>query len=337
MSHEAAPAKPREGRHRYLGLDGEALELYARTASDLVLAARLNKWYPDPFGVSDRLRFLSPSLRGGVYRGIGIDRTNGLPRHQDVLTVQVDRQIAGDFIKQQEARIAVGRRLTPRVEAKLRYYRELVKVPAVPMTDLQVKLRRVFPERGTAAFEVVFDRFDPGEGVFVRYTLLIEQTDSMWGGSFLERSGDYTRQTDIFRTAMEKYAQDESEIMFLLLGKMEGLRVEEVTRGRIGPLWSPFCPAPAGWSPRDASNAFVLHCPLDRASTGHEVDLDNDPFSTLYVDFLSDKARPIIEEAAQRFGYRVHKERKFACTKPALASLKAKLNQAGTKNVVYSI
>lgn len=337
MSREAPPTRTPPPQNRYLALDSRALEAYARRASDLILAARLNKWYPDPFGCADRLRFLAPSIRAGVYDGIGLDRTNGLPRHQDVLTVQVDRQIAEEFIEQQEARLAVGRRLTPRVEAKLRYYRELVKVPFVPMTDLQVKLRRVYPERGSAAFEVVFDRFDPGEGVFVRYTLLIEQTDSMWGGGFLERTGDYTKQTNTFRTAMEKFAQDESEIMFLLLGKLDGIRVEEVSRGRIGPLWSPWTPAPAGWFPEDASDAFVLHCPLDRASTGHEIDLDNDPFSTLYVDFLSDKARPIIEEAAQRYGYRVHKERKFACTKAALEPLKAKLRQAGTKNVIYSI
>ncbi len=337
MVHEAASLNASPPKSRYLALDGDGLETYAARASALVLAARLNKWYPDPFGCADRLRFLAPSLRRGVYAGIALDRTNGLPRHQDVLTVQVDRQIAEDFIQQQQSRIAVGRKLTPRVEAKLRYYEELIKVPPIIMTDLQVKLRRVFPERGTAAFEVVLDRFDPGEGVFVRYTLLIEQTDAMWGGGFLERSGDYTHQTNMFRTAMEKYAQDESEIMFLLLGKLEGLRVEEVSRGRIGPLWSPWSPAPKGWFPADSKDAFVLHCPLDRASTGHEIDLDNDPFSTLYSDFLSDKARPIIEEAASRYGYRVHKERKFACTKSALGPLKAKLKEAGTKNVIYTI
>ncbi|MFH1723505.1 MAG: hypothetical protein ABII00_02670 [Elusimicrobiota bacterium] len=321
---------------RYVLLRGEDLERYAQTSSRLVLAARLNKWYPDPFGCADRFRLMAPSVRRGLYGGVRIDRTTGLPRLKDVLTVQVDREIAGEFLAAQEARAASGRSLTPRVAAKVAYYRELVKVHLPPIHHLSVRLRRVYPGRGCAAFEVVFDRLDAAEGYFVRYTLLLEQTDRVWGSRLLERSGDYTKQTQAFRETMDKFAQDESEIMFLLLGKLEGVRVEEVSRGRIGPLWSPWSPAPPGWSPRDASDAFILHCPLDRASTGHEVDLDNDPFSTLFRDFLSDASRPVIDEAVRRFRYRVHKERKFACTKPALPALRIKLMEAGTNNVVYA-
>src|SRR5262249_37868830 len=158
-------------------------------------------------------------------------------------------------------------------EAKLAYYRRLLQFSLPPLHRLDVKLRRIDRARGFTLFEAIFDRYELGESVFVRYTLVLEQTESMRGKSLLKRSGDYTQQTAAFREKMEAYTQDESEIAFLLVGKLEGVRVLEVTRARIGPLWSPWAPAPAGWMPAGTGDsAFVLHLPLDRAS----VDLNKD-------------------------------------------------------------
>jgi len=324
-------------RERLRPLAGQDLERYVQTVSRLVLAARLNKWYPDPFACSDRLRMLAPSVRGAAYDGATLDLASGLPYLKDVVAVQADRDLAAAFVAEQESRLAAGKTLTPRVQAKLEYYRRLLKVSLPPLTSLDVRLRRVFPERGVAAFQVVFDRYDAAGQVFSRYTLLLEQTDGVWGGSLLERSGDYTRQTGDFRQLMERCAQDESEILFLLLGKREGVRVEEVTRGRIGPVWSPWAPPPPGWFPPDPREAFILHCPLDSASVAYEADSDTDPFSSFFKDFLSDISRPMIEEAADTLGYKVHKERKFACTPQALGPLQERLREARTRNVIYTL
>ncbi|MFA5137760.1 MAG: hypothetical protein WC728_00910 [Elusimicrobiota bacterium] len=331
MANEVVRRIPPKQRTRPLG--GNDLELYAQTAARLVLAARLNKWYPDPFACSDRLRMLSPSLRGTAYEGVQLDLVSGLPTLKDIMSVQADRQIAEEFVRDVEARLRAGRAPTPRVAAKLAYYRNLLKVSFPPMAQIDVRLRRVLPEQGAASFQVVFDRFDTADGVFVRYTLLLDQTDSAWGDRLLERSGDYTQQTAAFRELLEKYAQDESEIMFLLMGKMEGVRVTEVTRGRIGPLWSPWAPAPPDWF--QGGSVFVLHCPLDSASIGFQEDMDQDPFASLFKDFLSAESRPLVEEAGARLGYKVHKERKFTCTTDAVDVLRRKLQEAGTRNVVY--
>ncbi|TPW21199.1 MAG: hypothetical protein FD126_923 [Elusimicrobia bacterium] len=322
-----------ETRERWALVSGEPLERWCEAAARLVQAARLNKFFPDPFGIADTLRLMAPSAREGVYEGLVLDRTSGMPRLKDVVAVHADRANAAEFLR--EAQLRDGRSATPRYQAKLAYYRKLAAVELPPLHRLEVKLRRVFADRGVASFEVTLDRFDAAENVWVRYTLLLEQTDSSWAGRLLERSGDYTNQTGAFRALMEKYAHDDSEITFLLLGKMPGIRIEEVVRGRVGPLWSPPCPPSPGWFPRDARGCYVLHCPLDRASVGMEADQDQDPFSVLYKDFLSEDSRPIIEEAAQRLGYRVHKERKFACTQAAAESLNARLSQAKTSNVVY--
>ena len=325
------------GGQRYAPFGGEELERYAQTLSRLVLAARLNKWFPDPFSAAERLRLLAPSCRRGVYPGVYFDRVSGLPSFKDVLSVQADWDLAGDFIREQEARLAAGRALTPKVQAKLAYYRELVKVCLSPVTSLELSLRRVFPERRAAAYRVVFDRFDMGEGVFARYTLLLEQSDEAYGSRLLERSGDYSQQTNAFRATMEKVAQDESEILFLVLGRREGVKLEEVTRGRIGPFWSPWAPPPDGWFPPDPRECFALHCPLDSASVAWESSVDEDPFSRFFKDFLSPESRPLVEEAAKQLGYKVHKERKFACTPAAAAAVQVKLREAGTRNMVYTL
>lgn len=337
VGYRAAGAGRAATGGRFCELTDEALDRYADSLSRLVLKGRLNKFYPDPFAAADRIRFLGASLRKGVYGGAQIDRKSGMPHLRDVMTVQADRRIAEDFLRQHEARLAAGRSVTERVRAKLEYYRKLVGASLPPLHSLSVLLRRVYPERDAAAFQVVYDNYDASEGVFTRYTVLLEQNDGIWGDRLLERSGDYTRQTAAFRERIEKLAQDESEILFLLLGKAPAIRIEEVTRGRIGPAWTPWTPGPEGWFPRGDPEAFVLHCPLDQASVGTEADSDQDPFASLYKDFLSDVSRPLIQEAADRLGYRVRKERKFACTKAAETALRAKLREAGTQNVVYTL
>jgi len=49
-----------------LRLRGTDLALLAETAADLVLAAKLNKFFPDPFGCSNLLRMLGDPNRAGV-------------------------------------------------------------------------------------------------------------------------------------------------------------------------------------------------------------------------------------------------------------------------------
>jgi len=203
------------------------------------------------------------------------------------------------------------------------------RVELEPMTRIDVKLRQVHPERNAASYQVVFDRFDPGEGVFVRHTLTLEQTDSLWKKEpLIGRDGSETLQTPAFRDIMTRLARDESELMFLVLGKRKGIRVTEVTRGRIGPLWSPWAPAPESWMPEE-SQSIVLHCPLDTASVDRQEDTDDDPFTAFFSTFLSPHSRPLLEESARELGYRVHKERSFACTPEAREPLLARLEKSG--------
>ena len=322
---------------RLVCLSGDGLEAYCRSLSSLIPAGRPNSSFPDPYACSGYISCLSPSFRNGVYGEIKADRLSGLPFLKDILAVKIDRDLAPDYIASQEERLAAGRALPGHAGAKLDYLRRLLGTDLKPLNRLEVKLRRVDKERGGAFFEVVYDVYAVSPAGFTRYTLQLEQKDAAWSSAFLARSGDYSEPTAEFRASLEKYAQDESELMFLIMGGIKGLRVEEVCRARIGPFWNAATGFPPGWPAGGPPDQAVLHFPLDRASVELKADINNDPFSGMYRDFLSGETRDLIEERVKSLGYRVHKDRKFACTKSAEPVLRKLLSASGARNIVYAI
>jgi hypothetical protein len=317
-------------------LTGAELEAYCAAASSLVLAGRLSRCYPDPERCAAYLRALAPSFRGDYEPEAAVDLMSGLPTLKELVSVQADAELAEGHLKDLAGR-PEGRALSATAQAKADYYERLARAPIQSLVGLEVSLRRIDPERRCAAFEVVFDRYDPAETVFTRYTILLEQEDRLLDSGFLSRRGDYSKQTDAFRDKMERYTQDDSELAFLLLGQVQGLRVEEVTRARVGPFWSPCAPPPPECRAEGDAPGYVLHFPLDRASLSLPADRNDDPFSTIYRDFLSAESRPLVEEQAKLLGYRVHKDRKFAATGPAAAALRRRLEQSGMRNIIYEI
>lgn len=321
------------GEGRLICLSGESLEDYSRCLAALISAARLNSAYPDPYVCSSYISCLAPSFRAGVCGQAGLDKSTGLPSLKDVLAVKIDNDLAPAYIASQEERLAAGRTLAERGAAKLEYYRRLRGAGLKPLNRLEVRLRRVDRERGSALFEVVYDAYAAAPAAFTRYTIELEQSDAAWASAFLARSGDYGAPTAEFRARLERCAQDESELVFLILGGIKGVRVLEIRRARIGPFWSRHTGFPAGWQ----GGGAVLHLPVDTASVELKADMNNDPFSGMYRDYLSGEAKDLIEERVKSLGYRVHKDRKFACDKSAEPALRQALARGGTKNIVYVI
>lgn len=327
----------RSGGERLVRLSGGGLEAYCGSLSSLILAGRLNASFPDPYVCSRYSSCLAPSFRGGVYDAVCADRLSGLPVFKDILAVKINRDLAPDFIAAEEERVAAGRVLDARAAAKLDYLRRLAAADLKPLNRLEVKLRRVDRQSGGAFFEVVYDAYAVSPAGFTRYCLLLEQKGSAWKSAFLERSGDYSEPTAEFRLKLEKYAQDESELLFLILGGIRDVRVEEISRARIGPFWNSRTGFPPGWQGETAGDSAVLHFPLDRASIELKNDLNNDPFEGMYREFLSGETRDLIEERVKSLGYRVHKDRKFSCTERAAPALRRSLSSSGARNIIYAI
>lgn len=325
------------GAGRLVRLSGDDLEAYCRSLTALVLAGRLNSSYPDPYVCAGYLSCLAPSFRRGVCEELNADRLSGLPFLKDILAVKIDRDLAPEYISGQEERLAAGRSLPARAAAKLEYLKRLLETPLKPLNRLDVRLRRVDRERGGAFFEVVYDVYAVAPAGFTRYTLQLEQKDAAWSSAFLARSGDYSEPTAEFRARLEKYAQDESELLFLILGGIKGVRVEEVCRARIGPFWGAPTGFPAAWPAGVPADGAVLHFPLDRASVELKADLNNDPFEGMFREFLKGESKDLIEERVKGLGYRVQKDRKFACTKSAEPALRKLLAPFASRNIIYSI
>lgn len=315
-------------------LAGQDLDGYCALLAGLVQAGRLGSAYPDPFVCSAYITSLGATMRAGVYGSVCLEAT-GLPSFMDALSVKIDQDLAKDFIAAQECRLAEGKALAPRAAAKLAFLRRLLGAELKPLNRLEVRLRRVDRARSSAFFEVVYDAYPLSSPQFTRYRVSLEQRDTAWGSAFLERSGDYSAPTGDFRARLERCAQDESELLFLILGGIEGVRVEEITRARIGPFWSRYTGWPRGWA--GGGEGAVLHFPLDRASVELKADTNNDPFEGMYRDFLSGGAKDLVQERVARLGYRVQKDRKFACAGPAAAALRKLLAAGSTKNIVYEL
>lgn len=323
----------RAGEERLISLAGESLEDYSRSLAALISAGRLNSSYPDPYVCSSYISCLAPSFRRGVYDQACVDRLSGLPALKDILAVKIDNDLAPAYMASQEERLAAGRTLADRGAAKLEYYRRLAGAGLKPLNRLEVRLRRVDRERCSALFEVVYDAYAVSPAGFTRYTIELEQSDAAWASAFLARSGDYGAPTAEFRARLERCAQDESELVFLILGGIRGVRVLEIRRARVGPFWGRHTGFPPGWQ----AGGSVLHFPVDTASVELKADLNNDPFSSMYREFLTGEAKDLIEERVKSLGYRVQKDRKFACGKSAEPELRQALARAGTRNIVYAI
>lgn len=327
----------RAGEGRLIRLSGEGLEAYCRTLAALVLAGRLNSSFPDPFVCSAYVSCLAPAFRNGVYDGLAADALSGLPCLKDILAVKIDKDLAPEYIASQEERKSGGRTLPARAEAKLEYLKQLRAAPLKPLNRLEVRLRRVDRERGSAFFEVVYDAYAVSPAGFTRYSIMLEQKDAAWSSSFLARSGDYSEPTADFRVKLEKFAQDESELLFLIIGGIKGVRVEEVSRARIGPFWSARTGFPHGWPAGLPADAAVLNFPVDKASVELKSDMNNDPFEGMFREHLSADAKDIIEERVKSLGYRVQKDRKFACTRSAEPALRGLLAPFSARNIIYVI
>ena len=205
---------------------------------------------------------------------------------------------------------------------------------------LDLKLKRTNEQEQTADFIALFERFDPGEGVFTRYTIHLRHQNVRWAKPKVELLGDDLRYTEEFRNVISRYSSHEAEFAFILLSDVAGITVEEISRGRIGPLWMTgvSAPEPIEELLKAHPGNAILNFPYEKVFVPEvegKTDENRDPFSRLYRTSLSQENRELADARAKSLGYIVHKERKFACTRPILAPLKELMVKLGKPCVVY--
>lgn len=323
-------------------LEGDQAEVYCKLLESLVRGGRPNKSFPSGRGFENLVYLLRPSANRGLSTKVKINLKNGLPHEPDIGRVIADKAVCQKILKSHDVESVrdrqdeASRRLMKRIE----YYRDVDKREIPPRFNLDLKLKRTNEKEETADFIAVFERYDPGEGVFTRYSIDLRHKNSRWAKPKVELQGDDLRYTEEFRNVISRYSSDEAEFAFILLSDIPEITVLSVERGRIGPLWMKGvkCPPEIEKLLDENPGNLILNFPYEKAVVpeveGKE-DSNRDPFGRLYRHSLHAETKELADARAAKLGYIVHKERKLACTKPLLAPLRKLLADMGKPCVIY--
>jgi len=279
-------------------LDPEHAARWCEALRAALRTLRLNLYFPPWAAVAEHVRGIGLLPPGARLR---IDAATGLPHLEEWLRVGIDRELAPELLERLAPAEREGDAPTA---AKAAYFRALLEV--TPLAGSGVRASLVSRGAGRAAFEVVVDRIALSVPRFVRWTLRIEDSA---GGRFsvaeteTRASGDFARRLRVIGTQPVATA-------VALLEAEQGLTVEEVVRGEIGPaLWNDAGPR--------------LSALLSRASRHLRETSIDDP---LAEDVL------IPDEA--HFGFAHH--RKWAVPESARKAHLEWLRGLGSRNIVYT-
>jgi len=346
-SAEGVPAdEPAKGAPAELVLEGDAAQGYVELVTRAIVRARLSEHYPPARRLVGQVEAMGPRVHGGLYADLRVDRRSGLPTYREWARVRADAELS--------SRVLAELPPWPELEARARqdpagirgkqllkhgYHTHLSRIDATPPSHMTVQLRRVEPQEQRAWFHVVLDKLDHG-GVFVRASIELSQQASFWSRPMLELDADAVRFTEALRTIVYRLTSLDAELTFVRLADTEGLVVERVIRGTVGPIYvagTLVPPALAAELPAPPGPDFVVASfGLDMAAGDVAKDGDNDPIEELSSERLGPEARAAFVEARRRYGYRVYKDRKLVVDGSATGDAVQRFcTRMGTRNVVY--
>lgn len=341
-AEESGEASPSFERVPVQVLEGEHAETYCKLLEGLIRGGKPNNTFPSGRGLANLVYLLRPSTNRGLVDQVRVNLRNGLPHEPDVGRVIADKDICKKVLQSHDLASVRSRQdeASKRLVNRLDYYQDVAKRELPERFRLDLKLKRIDETNQIADFIAVFERFDPGEGVFTRYQIHLRHQCDRWSKPKVELKGDDLRYTEEFRNVISRYSSDEAEFAFILLSDVAGITVQEISRGRIGPLWMKGVPCPpeiAELLERHPGNV-ILNFPHEKVFVpeveGKEDD-NRDPFARLYRESLSAENKELADARAAKLGYIVHKDRKFACSKPILAPLRKLCADLGKPCVIY--
>ena len=325
-------------------LRGDAESAYVEQVTAALRCARLNTHFPDARRLASHLGCLAPEIHRGLYRGVQIDLRSGLPTYRDWTRVQTDCHIAAQALDDMRERADIEKRARAKPGSiygkqllKHHYYTALLGRTPVPSSEIDVALRRIEAGENTAHFHVVLDKLDVS-GTFVRYTIDLGQTASVWNRPMVALTEETAGHTEELRSLIYQFTSFDSEFMFAKLVSVGGLTVERVVKGTIGPFFFSGMKSPVPLQPVLAEEgSFVASFSLDMAALDLANDKDNDPIDDLMEASLTDDARATYFRARERYGYKVFKDRKFVVPGHLVEPFQAFCRAAGTRNIIYPV
>ncbi len=347
-------------------------DTYLHLLSRALQAARLNNAFPDRRHLQNTVDTLRDGLRLGLYNELYVDSRAGLPNLASFTRVCTDHELAAQSLERMGSRGSLeARRDEAEVFARLAdkhgYLERLRALDVAPVDHHRVLLRRHDPSSGTAAFRIELTKLD-ATGVYLRLHIELTQVSSMWRRKViaLDQDGETAAANEAFRGMVYRCADLDAETLFVRLHGIEGVRVERVARGVIGPvLFSLPVHSPGSthgiavrrtleapddllgqawhaWSLGPGANEtqrpeFLLCCVTDSAAEDIREERSNDPLSPLLSARLAPAEAARYRSLRERYPFRVFKDRKFVATPGLKATALAVCKAANTRNIVYDL
>jgi hypothetical protein len=336
----------------YLGLLRRALR-----------AARLNNSYPDRRRLQSSLGAMDQDFHRGLYDNLYIDARTGLPNMASFTRVLTDQEVSRESIKRMGDKAALEAKrgeaaVYERLARKRRYFEKLGLLNLAPIDEHRVQLRRHDPSSGTAMFRLDLTKLD-ATGLYIRVTIELTQVASVWRSHVidLDEAGETAEASEAFHATIYRYAAFDAESLFIQMHDIEGVSVDRVQRGVIGPalyavpagsnvarpMEIPENPLKVGWNhwlehhPPTKGPEMVISFQSDVAARDVREEKNNDPLSKLLGEGITKGERARYDETRRRFPFKVYKDRKFVCTAGVRPVVQAVCESAETKNLIYPL
>ncbi len=325
-------------------------------------AARLNNSFPDRRRLQGSLETMQKAMAAKLYEQVYIDARAGMPNMASFTRVVTDHEVAsGSLERMSDTATYEARREEAEVYARLldkrRYYESISGQPYAPLDEQRVQLRRHDPATGTAEFRIDLTKLD-ATGVYVRITIELTQVAGTWRRKVidLDADGESAAASQAFHATVYRNASFDAEHLFIHMHDIEGVSVDRVQRGVVGPVLFhlphdqgrvvPAEPEQANsrmahawqrWLETTTTTTpeLMMSFQSDIAARDVREEKSNDPLDSLFSTQIQASERARYDNVRQRFPFKVFKDRKFVVT-PGLEDLvRAVCEGAGTKNLVY--
>ncbi len=334
---------------------------YLGMLSRAVQTARLNKTFPERRQLDGTLLALQAVSHHGLYDGLYLDSRSGLPNMASFTRPLADRGVGAQaLLGYADQAVLDARRdeaeVFARMAAKRRYFELLQTLALAPVDEHRVLLRRHEPDSSRASFRVELTKLD-GSGAYLRVVIELTQTASVWSHKLvdLDTHGEVASGTEALRGMVYRFASYDAETLFIRLHELEGVHVERVQRGILGPvrfslphggdtisvLESKPDPTDAAWSAachaHDGSPLMLASFATDIAALDVREERSNDPLAPLLSEGIRDVERARYVTLRERYPFRVYKDRKFVVTPSLVDGVRQACVAAGCKNLVYPL
>jgi hypothetical protein len=345
-------------------LRGPIVPAYLDRLSRGLQAARLNNTFPDRRRVQGSLDAMRLAMEAELYDQIYVDARAGLPNMASFTRVVTDHEVAdGSLSRMSSTAHYEAMRDENEVYARLldkRVYFEAIQGrPYAPLTEHRVQLRRHDPSTGTAEFRLDLTKLD-ATGLYVRITIELTQVATTWRRRVidLDQDGESAAANEAFHATVYRNASYDAEHLFIHMHDIQGVSVDRVQRGVIGPVMfrlptdsGPVIPAePEQGNPRLAhawarwletarsdQPELIMCFQSDIAARDVREERSNDPLEGLLSANIQDSERARYNFTRERFPFKVFKDRKFVVTPGVEPLVQAICQAAGTRNLIYRL